>query len=66
MRTLRIYFLLTSFPYITQYHTVHPVPTYLTTGSLYLLTIFLQFLLPQPSASGNHKSDLFFYEFCGL
>ena len=34
--------------------------TYLTAGSLCLLIVFLQFL---PLTSGNHKSDLFFYEF---
>ena len=33
------------------------------TGSLYLLPIFIQFPFPQSPASGNHKSDLFFYEF---
>ena len=39
------------------------VLTYLKTGSLYLLTTFIQFpLLPSP-ASGNHKSDLFFIIF---
>ena len=36
---------------------------YLITNSLYLLTTFIQFLLPSPAASGNHKSDLIFYEF---
>ena len=32
---------------------------YLITGCLYLLATFLQFLLPQCSASSNHKPDLF-------
>ena len=36
--------------------------TYLIIGSLYLLTIFIQFLSPL-CTSGNHKSDLFSYEF---
>ena len=36
---------------------------YLVTERLYLLTTFLQFSLPSPPASGNHKSDLFFFEF---
>ena len=31
-------------------------------GLLYLLTIFIQFPCPYPT-SGNHKSDLFFYNF---
>ena len=38
----------------------------LITGSLYLLTAFFQFLLllpPKTPYFGNHKSDLFFYEF---
>ena len=39
------------------------VLSYLQTGSLCLLTTFLHFPLPQPSASGNYKSDVFFYEF---
>lgn len=36
---------------------------YLTTGSLYVLATFFQFPLPIPSASGDHKSDVLFYEF---
>ena len=36
---------------------------YLITGILYLLTAFIQSPLPPPLASGNHKSDFFFYEF---
>ena len=36
----------------------------LITGNLYLLTAFIQF--PLTPASGNHKSDLFFYEFVCL
>ena len=69
MRTLRIYSL-NNFPI---YHTAvliifimyitSLVLIYLITGSLDLLTAFIQFLLPPPSASSNHKSDLFFYEF---
>ena len=35
---------------------------YLVTGSLYLLTTFILFP-PTPPHSGNHKSDLFSYEF---
>ena len=38
---------------------------YLITGGLYLLTAFIQLPLPLPPASGDHKSDLFFYEFVG-
>ena len=70
MRTLRIYSL-------NSCHILHPalftifimlcitalVLIYLITGSLYLLTTFIQFPLPPPPASGNHKPDLFFYEF---
>ena len=37
--------------------------TYLITASLHLLSAFIQFSILLPSASGNHKSDLFFYEF---
>ena len=36
---------------------------HLITESLYLLTTFFQFPLPQLLASGTTKSDLFFYEF---
>ena len=36
---------------------------YLIIGSLYLLIAFVQFPLSPPPGSGNHKSDLFFYEF---
>ena len=36
--------------------------TYLITGNLYLLTAFIQFSHPRPT-SGNHKFDLFFYDF---
>lgn len=36
---------------------------YLITASWDLLAIFLQFLLPPPSTSGNQESDLFFYDF---
>lgn len=44
------------------YHVVYYVPgTYLE--SLYLLTDFIQFPFPLPPASGNHKSENFFYEF---
>ena len=46
------------------------VLTCLITGSLHLLTTFLQFPLPRhpipTPASGNHKSDLFFFEFVCL
>lgn len=71
MRTLRIYSP-NSFP--TNHTSVLPIVTmlYVTAlklinriiGSLYLLTIFLQFCLSQVPTSGNHKSDLFSYEFC--
>ena len=38
--------------------------TYLTAVSLYLLTAFFHFPLAAPfPTSGDHKSDLFFYEF---
>lgn len=71
MRTLKIYF----FNNNPVYHTaVLPIPnviyyipnTVLVTGSLYILTTFLQFPLPTLRASGNHKYDLFFYEFGGV
>ena len=66
MRTLRIYSL-------NHFHILHTavfvifimlyfmslVLIYLVTGSLYLLTTFIQLCLPPPPASGNHKSDLF-------
>ena len=39
---------------------------YLTTRSLYLLTICLQLLLPPLSAFGKQESDLFLYEFAFL
>ena len=66
MRTLRIYSL-----NFHVYHratlttsscTLHP-SSYLVTGSLYLLTTFIQFHLPSAPDSNNHKSDLFFFEF---
>ena len=38
------------------------VLTYLITGSLYLLTIFIQSLSLLIPTSCNHKYDLFFYE----
>ena len=73
MRTLSIYSLNilpihhTAGLTITSYCTFRPYYlTYLITVSLYLLTIFLQFLLLPSSASGNDKSDLFFYEFGGF
>ena len=42
------------------------VPIYLTTGSLCVFTAFIQSILPSTSASGNHKSDLFFCVFVYL
>ena len=39
---------------------------YFIIESLCLLITFIQFLLPFTTASGNHKSDLFFYEFVYL
>ena len=39
---------------------------YLITESLCLLTVFLQFPLPQTPSSGDHKSDLFFGTFVDL
>ena len=45
-------------------YVVHYIPNiYLLTGSLYLLTIFIQFLLLLTLVSNNHESNLFFYEF---
>ena len=44
-------------------HLTSLVFIYLIAGSLYLLTTFFQIPLPQPSTSGNHRSDLFFCEF---
>ena len=41
----------------------HCLGTTDVTGSLYLLPIFIQFPFPRSSASGNHKSDIFFHEF---
>ena len=37
--------------------------TCVITRNLYLVTAFIQFALFSYLASGNHKSDLFFYEF---
>ena len=42
------------------------VLTYFITGSLYLWTTFIQFPIPPPPTSVNHKSDLLFYEFVCL
>ena len=72
MRTLKVYSQQLS--YITQssvhyiYCVVHCIPStfYLITGSLYFLTAFIQFPLPPCPAFGNHKSDLFFYDFVCL
>ena len=70
MRTLRIYYLNNGHKehtamsiifimlYITSLVLVYPI-----TASLYLSTTFIQFSLPLTLASGNHKSDLFFYKF---
>ena len=67
MRTVRIYSL--------DFHVYHIavltiiimhvslILIHLVTGSLYVLTTFLQFPLPQHSASGNLRSDLIFYGF---
>lgn len=66
MRTLRCPLLATSLYHAAvvtidiMLYTIALVLIYLITGNLYLLTTFLQFPL---STSGNHKSDLFFYEF---
>ena len=48
------------------YHVVHYTlgHIYLITGSLYLLTAFIQFPLPLPLGAGNHKSNLFLTCFC--
>ena len=73
MRTFRI----CSFSNFQIYHTVvltivimmyiaSPILIYLITVSLYLLTTFVPFAHPSPPASGNHKSDLFYYEFGDL
>ena len=70
MRTLRIYSLTNFSIYHTAVLTIvvmlyipSLVLIYLTTRSVHSLITFLQFLLLTPPASGNHKSDLFFYEF---
>ena len=48
-------------------HVVYCKPNiYFIIESLCLLITFVQFLLPSTTASGNHKSDLFFYEFVYL
>ena len=58
MRTQQfLYIMYGSVNYIN--HVVHYIPGIIT-GSRYLLTAFF---LPLPLAPGNHKSDLFFYEF---
>ena len=45
-------------------YVIYYIPNiYLVTGSLYLLTIVIQFLLLLTLASNNHKSNVFFYEF---
>ena len=44
---------------------IYPVITD-TSYNLYLSTTFHQFPLLPPHAFGNHKSDLFFYEFACL
>ena len=47
------------------YHIVLDIPNiYLITGYLCLLTACIQ--SPTTTTSGNHKSDLFFYEFVCL
>ena len=43
-------------------HIASLVLIYLKTGSLCLLTAFIQFPCPLPADSGNQKSDLFLYE----
>ena len=70
MRTPRIYSLNNSPIYpiallatVIMVDLTSPVTVYLITVSLYFLTIFFQFLLPLPSMFGDHKSDLFFFEF---
>ena len=45
------------------FHITSLVPISLITGSLYLSTAFNQLCLPPAPTSGNHKSDLLFYEF---
>lgn len=50
-------------------HVTSLVLTYLIAGSVHILTTFIQFPLPTPQptpASGNHKPDLFLYEFVCL
>ena len=46
-------------------HITSPIPVYLITGSLYVLTSLLQFPLPTTFASGNHNliSFSFFFSF---
>ena len=50
------------------YHVVHYITsTYLPYNwKFHLLPTFIQFPLPPAPASGNYKSDLFFYEFSCL
>ena len=72
MRTLSIYFL-NNFHILMYnsvnytYHVVHCIPSvilpYFITGSLYLLTTFIQFPLPTTPFSGNHRLELFVYGF---
>ena len=40
-----------------------PILIYLITGTLHILTTFIQLPFPLSPTSGNHKSDLCFYEF---
>ena len=49
------------------YHIIHYISSiYFITGSLYLLTTFIQFLLQLSPASSNYKSGLFFSEYVCL
>ena len=65
MRTLRTYFLnnflvqhITMLTIFIMLYLLSLIHIYLITGSLCLLTAFIQFLFPSLPASGNPKSDL--------
>ena len=67
MRTLRIYYLnnfhiqcTAVFSIFIMLYITSLILIYLITGSLYLLTVFIQVPIPPPPASGRHQSDLFF------
>ena len=72
MRTLKIYSLnhfhlrhRAGLIIVILLNTTFLVLIYLVPGSLYLSTTFIQFS-PSPATSGNHRADLFFYNFVCL